>query len=465
MASASTARRAPTSRWRRRSRCSRPAGRSPSRPEGTIPRGPAFFDPELKGRWGAARLAAATGADVIPIGLWGTEKVWPRSSRLPRLSLADRPEIRVRVGDPVDLKRRSPDADTKRIMAALVDCLPDEARVQRTPTDEELRATFPPGYKGDPHAEFDPPPRHRHLTRGEEPAMADEPRARPEREQRFEKRMRDAEALMWNVEKDPWLNPSGASLIILDRPPDFEHFRKQVAAAVVAVPRLMERVVGGLGRLQPPVWRPDPEFDLDFHIRKMALPAPGSMRQLQDMAAAALPGPVRPHPPAVAVHRHRGPRGRPGRDAVEDPPHRRRRHRRGPPVRGVHPAHPRGARAARGRPRRGARRRRRRRRRGRATTRASSTASSARRRTSPAARPASPGGWPARWPCCGADPLRARDAVGGVVKAVGQLRNELLGGGGPSRRPTTRRCPRARSCCPAGRRCGAPAPATATWRS
>ncbi len=26
-------------------------------PQGTIPRGPAFFDPELKGRWGAARLA------------------------------------------------------------------------------------------------------------------------------------------------------------------------------------------------------------------------------------------------------------------------------------------------------------------------------------------------------------------------------------------------------------------------
>ena len=50
-------------------------------PEGTIPRGPAFFDPELKGRWGAARLAAATHAPVIPVGLWGTEKVWPRSSR------------------------------------------------------------------------------------------------------------------------------------------------------------------------------------------------------------------------------------------------------------------------------------------------------------------------------------------------------------------------------------------------
>ena len=54
-------------------------------PQGTIPRGPAFFEPELKGRWGGARLAAMTGAPVIPIGLWGTEQVWPRNARLPRI--------------------------------------------------------------------------------------------------------------------------------------------------------------------------------------------------------------------------------------------------------------------------------------------------------------------------------------------------------------------------------------------
>jgi putative phosphoserine phosphatase/1-acylglycerol-3-phosphate O-acyltransferase len=122
-------------------------------PEGTIPRGPAFFDPVLKGRWGAARLAQATGAPVIPVGLWGTEKVWPRNARLPRFDMTARPVIRVRVGDPVALKHRSLEADTKRIMAALVDQLPPEAKVRRTPTEEELRATFPPGYKGDPTAE------------------------------------------------------------------------------------------------------------------------------------------------------------------------------------------------------------------------------------------------------------------------------------------------------------------------
>jgi putative phosphoserine phosphatase/1-acylglycerol-3-phosphate O-acyltransferase len=124
-------------------------------PEGTIPRGPAFFDPELKGRWGAARLAAATKAPVIPVGLWGTEKVWPRSSRLPRLSLTDRPRVSATVGPPVELKYRSPDADTKRIMAAIVDLLPPEARERRTPTPEELALTYPPGYAGDPAAELD----------------------------------------------------------------------------------------------------------------------------------------------------------------------------------------------------------------------------------------------------------------------------------------------------------------------
>ena len=124
-------------------------------PEGTIPRGPAFFDPELKGRWGAARLAAATHAPVIPVGLWGTEKVWPRSSRLPRLSLNDRPLVTATVGAPVELKYRSADADTKRIMKAISALLPSESRVHRTPTEDELALTYPPGYRGDPSAEAD----------------------------------------------------------------------------------------------------------------------------------------------------------------------------------------------------------------------------------------------------------------------------------------------------------------------
>jgi putative phosphoserine phosphatase/1-acylglycerol-3-phosphate O-acyltransferase len=129
-------------------------------PQGTIPRGPAFFDPVLKGRWGTAQLAAMTGAPVIPVGLWGTEKVWPRSERLPDLlALRHPPTIRVSVGPAVagltggGIDGADIDGDTKRIMAALSAQLPAEARKKRTPTEEELKRTYPPGYKGDPDAE------------------------------------------------------------------------------------------------------------------------------------------------------------------------------------------------------------------------------------------------------------------------------------------------------------------------
>ncbi len=119
-------------------------------PQGTIPRGERFYDPVLKGRTGAARLAAATGAPVIPFGVWGSEKVWPRSSALPRmLSLTAPPTVRVRVGPPVEGLGGTPAADTRRIMDAIVGCLPDEAREARTPTPEEVAEATPRGGRRD----------------------------------------------------------------------------------------------------------------------------------------------------------------------------------------------------------------------------------------------------------------------------------------------------------------------------
>jgi putative phosphoserine phosphatase / 1-acylglycerol-3-phosphate O-acyltransferase len=115
-------------------------------PQGTIPRGREFFEPVLRGRHGAARLAAMSRAPVIPIGMWGTEKVWPRNARVPNmLNLTSPPSIRTRVGPPVALSYEDIHADTASIMAAIVDLLPDEARRHHEPTDEELAASMPPG--------------------------------------------------------------------------------------------------------------------------------------------------------------------------------------------------------------------------------------------------------------------------------------------------------------------------------
>jgi putative phosphoserine phosphatase/1-acylglycerol-3-phosphate O-acyltransferase len=128
-------------------------------PQGTIPRGRAFFDPVLKGRWGAARLAVMSGAPVIPLGLWGTEKVWPRNSQVPMVwNVASPPRVSITVGHEVALRRdgdasQLADENTVRIMSAISNLLPPEAREHREPTEAELRATLPSNYKGDLNAE------------------------------------------------------------------------------------------------------------------------------------------------------------------------------------------------------------------------------------------------------------------------------------------------------------------------
>ncbi len=115
-------------------------------PQGTIPRGPAFFDPVLRGRWGAARLAASADVPVVPIGIWGTEAVWPRSSKLPNVTnVWNPPHVTMRAGPVFHLDGTDPDVDTERIMDAIAALLPDEARLPRIPSDEELARTYPDG--------------------------------------------------------------------------------------------------------------------------------------------------------------------------------------------------------------------------------------------------------------------------------------------------------------------------------
>lgn len=122
-------------------------------PQGTIPRGRAFFDPHLRGKTGAARLAARTLAPVIPVALYNTEAVWPRSSTLPNVSnVLNPPTVIVRVGPAVeDLALGPSDAvsDTEKIMAAIARLLPPEAFEVREPSEEELARTYPKGKVGE----------------------------------------------------------------------------------------------------------------------------------------------------------------------------------------------------------------------------------------------------------------------------------------------------------------------------
>lgn len=96
---------------------------------------------------------------------------------------------------------------------------------------------------------------------------------------------------MWTVERDPILRSSFLNLTLLDRAPDYDRFRTRMAGAIRGLPRLRQRVELAQLPLTPPEWVDDPDFDLGYHLRRVALPAPGTDRQLLDLGAQWLQDP------------------------------------------------------------------------------------------------------------------------------------------------------------------------------
>ena len=67
--------------------------------------------------------------------------------------------------------------------------------------------------------------------------------------------------------------------------PDYDDFREHIRSRLHLVPRFRQKlrfVPLGQGR---PKWVDDPQFNLDYHLRHTALPAPGSEEQLRTLAA------------------------------------------------------------------------------------------------------------------------------------------------------------------------------------
>ena len=97
-------------------------------------------------------------------------------------------------------------------------------------------------------------------------------------------RMSPSEAVMWAVEKDPALRSDFTNVTVLDALPSEARLRATVERAITAIPRLADRVVSPPLRIAAPEWRADPTFDVDYHIRRIAIPDPGSMRDFLDVA-------------------------------------------------------------------------------------------------------------------------------------------------------------------------------------
>ena len=107
----------------------------------------------------------------------------------------------------------------------------------------------------------------------------------------FDRAMSDAEGLMWRLEKDPHLSSTFGTVMLLDRAPDFDVFRRRMERTAIVIPRLRQRVLPSAANLSPPTWVDDPDFDIDLHVRRIACPKPGTLRQVLDLASLIVADP------------------------------------------------------------------------------------------------------------------------------------------------------------------------------
>jgi diacylglycerol O-acyltransferase / wax synthase len=80
------------------------------------------------------------------------------------------------------------------------------------------------------------------------------------------------------------------SVVIIEGSLDFKTFRDTVHSRIHQFPRLRQRLVYVPFSVDYPYWADDPNFDIDLHIKHVALPKPGAWKQLRDVASHIFSG-------------------------------------------------------------------------------------------------------------------------------------------------------------------------------
>ncbi len=65
---------------------------------------------------------------------------------------------------------------------------------------------------------------------------------------------------------------------------EFAKIKDHIQSRLHLVPPFRRRIVEVPFNLNHPVWIEDPDFDIDYHVRRVGVPAPGSLRDLSELA-------------------------------------------------------------------------------------------------------------------------------------------------------------------------------------
>lgn len=98
--------------------------------------------------------------------------------------------------------------------------------------------------------------------------------------------------LLHRGEANPRTRSGIMGLELLDTTPDWDRFRSLFENVSRRVLRLRQKVVVPTLPTAAPRWVVDPDFNLDFHVRRIRVPEPGGLREVLDLAELALQSPM-----------------------------------------------------------------------------------------------------------------------------------------------------------------------------
>ncbi|MGV0990916.1 MAG: wax ester/triacylglycerol synthase domain-containing protein [Mycobacterium sp.] len=98
--------------------------------------------------------------------------------------------------------------------------------------------------------------------------------------------MSQTDAFTWAMESDARLRSTVVSVILLDKSPDWDVVRARFESLSRNLPIWRQRVVESPPPT-PPRWENAPDFDIDFHLRKVSAPEPGNLDGVLEMARVA----------------------------------------------------------------------------------------------------------------------------------------------------------------------------------
>ena len=98
--------------------------------------------------------------------------------------------------------------------------------------------------------------------------------------------------LMHRGEANPRTRSGIMAVEILDTTPNWDRFRSGFESASRRVLRLRQKVVMPTLPTAPARWVVDPDFNLDFHVRRVRVPQPGTLREVLDLAEVIVQSPL-----------------------------------------------------------------------------------------------------------------------------------------------------------------------------